>query len=152
MRVKNLMLFGVALAFLLPGVWAEGQAPPLAPTAPNCTAIGAAAQGGICAGTGKNAMIATIQTSSTLFAWESAVNYCRSLTLNGFDDWFLPTREELLGLYAVRERIGGFDATPYWSSTAFKDNNAWMVDFASGRDFVFPKTIARPVRCIRQAQ
>jgi hypothetical protein len=153
MRAKNLKLFGLALFYATSGIWAGGQAsPPALLAATECKAIGAVAQGGICAGTGENAIIVTLQSSSTLFSWEGAASHCRGLTAAGFDDWELPTRQELLSLYAVRKKIGGFNATPYWSSTAFKDNNAWMVDFASGRDFVYPKTFTRPVRCVRRAK
>lgn len=54
--------------------------------------------------------------------WSNANSYCENLTLYGYSDWRLPTKEELLQMYNDRESIGGFvtgyyDNSYYWSST-----------------------------------
>lgn len=65
--------------------------------------------------------------------WSNANSYCNNLTLYGFEDWRLPTKDELLQMYNDRESIGGFYSDYYWSSTAY-DNGAahYVVDFSSG--------------------
>lgn len=42
---------------------------------------------------------------------------CDQLVLNGYDDWYLPSGDELDLLYAAKDKIGGFAADHYWSST-----------------------------------
>jgi hypothetical protein len=152
MRLRNLIFSLLMAALTLSGMRAEGQTPPPALlAATDCNAVGAAAQGGICAGTEKNAIIVTLQSSLTLFTWEGSIAYCRGLTAAGYNDWELPTRKELLSLYPVRKKLGGFSGTPYWSATAFNSHTGWMVDFSSGTSFIFPKETRRPVRCVRRA-
>ncbi len=53
-----------------------------------------------------------------------AARICYNLVLNGYDDWYLPSRSELFTLYENKALIGGFtdgisDIFPsyYWSST-----------------------------------
>jgi hypothetical protein len=79
-----------------------------------------------------------------------AARYCDGLRLGGYKDWYLPARDELLLLRKHQKKIGGFLATPYWSSSEFNATSAWMVDFSSGASFIFPKETKRPVRCVRR--
>lgn len=64
-------------------------------------------------------------------AWEYEVN--------GYDDWFLPSADELdvmyNVLYAVEEPLIGFAPTYYWSSSEYDLKNAWTVLFRSGQRF-----------------
>ena len=49
-------------------------------------------------------------------AWGNADSYCTNLTFV-FTGWRLPTKEELIQMYADRESIGGFANANYWSGT-----------------------------------
>jgi len=51
--------------------------------------------------------------------WETAVQYCDDLEVNGFDDWYLPSIKELSYMYGnlVRKEAGGFREAFYWSSS-----------------------------------
>jgi len=74
------------------------------------------------------------------FGW--AAQACDSLIINGFDDWFLPSRDELNFMYGnlhMRD-LGNFKNEKYWSSTFDQVKYGggggfciwWTVDFSSG--------------------
>ncbi len=49
-----------------------------------------------------------------------------------YNDWVLPSKDELYKLYQNRNQIGGFELSWYWSST---EKNAWYaeaLDFTTG--------------------
>jgi hypothetical protein len=68
------------------------------------------------------------------FDWAAEV--CDSLVVNGYSDWFLPSRDELHQMYGNLQRrgLGGFRAEQYWSSTAGGDSGegAWIQNFTDG--------------------
>ncbi len=53
-------------------------------------------------------------------------------TLNGYDDWFLPSKDELNLLYQQKDVVGGFADVGYWSSTEYASNYAWGQYFNDG--------------------
>jgi hypothetical protein len=66
---------------------------------------------------------------------------CLNLVYGGYDDWYLPSRDELTILYQNRIAIGGFRTSTfgggfeyYWSSTEYLNQGsfAWVRDFGSG--------------------
>jgi hypothetical protein len=66
------------------------------------------------------------------FEGEYAARLCYDLVLNGYDDWFLPSRDELSELYKNRAKIGGFVSTSkYWSSSEAVYNSAYCQDFSN---------------------
>lgn len=86
---------------------------------------------------------------------EAAAYLCDTLTLNGYTDWFLPSRDELLELYNQRNAVGGFENFLYWSSTEAADatppeEHAWIVNFDYGSAGWANKLYYLNVRCIRQ--
>ena len=64
-----------------------------------------------------------------------AAKLCDDLVLNGYDDWYLPSIDELKILCENRYLIGGFIDTDYWSSSE-NDNlphhNVFYMDFSRG--------------------
>lgn len=67
-----------------------------------------------------------------------AADTCAKLSLNGYNDWFLPSRDELNEMYQNKATInatailnGGsaFIEEIYWSSTEYSNNNAWAQYF-----------------------
>ena len=99
-------------------------------------------------GTGRqntNTIIATCTTSGI------AAKICADLVLNGYDDWFLPSINELVKLYENRIAIGGFSLSLYWSSSEYYgDSLAAAYNFNSHYiNWSCPKWEAYRVRAIR---
>jgi len=84
-----------------------------------------------------------------------AAKICKDLVLNGYDDWYLPSRDELNLLYQNRNAIGGFmsaSVTPssgYWSSSEDSRTTAWSQRFDTGTQESHYKNSTFDVRAIR---
>jgi len=67
--------------------------------------------------------------------WASAKSACDQLDLNGYDDWRLPTKEELDTLYTILKlnSKGNFENSSYWSSSEYNSYYAWRKNFNTGR-------------------
>jgi hypothetical protein len=91
-----------------------------------------------------------------------AARYADAMVHNGFDDWFLPSKNELNVMYSVlgiaSPGIGSYARSFYWTSSEYDFNNAWTVNFKDGQQFdrekwLLPDTIngvkALRVRAIR---
>lgn len=63
--------------------------------------------------------------------WSSASLLCSNSTVAEFNDWRLPTKEELMTLYSNREYIGGFTNETYWSSSV-QGGYRYAVNFSNG--------------------
>ena len=94
---------------------------------------------GIAIGTGTQNtadILSVCNTSPTI-----AAAICNSLVLNGYDDWFLPSKDELNEIYLNKDLIddtavnnGGIllQHTNYWSSSHSNSNTVWVQTFADG--------------------
>ena len=109
--------------------------------------------------------------SDGTYTWQQAVAYCDNLTLGGYDDWRLPTIQELSMLVDSGVSLSSPTVSPtidatffpdtrtdvyYWTSTAFAGNSgqAWTVDFFFGLvDYDNNKTTnSYAVRAVRGVQ
>jgi hypothetical protein len=84
-----------------------------------------------------------------------AAKLCYDLVLNGYDDWFLPSKDELNELFQQKDKVGGFEVdvtAPYWSSTELEVNNgAWRQTFADYfEQTIYDKYNVYNVRAIRR--
>jgi len=65
--------------------------------------------------------------------------YASTLVFGGFDDWYLPSKEEVRLVYrdlgASTPRLGNFGKSFYWTSSEYDLNNAWTVNFKDGQEF-----------------
>ncbi|MCL6257686.1 DUF1566 domain-containing protein [Aquiflexum sp. TKW24L] len=78
-----------------------------------------------------------------------AANIANDLDLNGYSDWYLPSRDELNKLYLNREAIGGFAIAWYWSSFESSAFFAWRQFFSNGLQDIGDKDFSSRVRAVR---
>jgi hypothetical protein len=78
-----------------------------------------------------------------------AAYFCYNLILNGYDDWFLPSADELNKIYSNRAIIGGFNTSFYWSSSEVNTSNAYYLNFNTGQLTIGGKANPCRVRAIR---
>jgi len=107
------------------------------------TATGAT---GTALGTG-NANTNTIVAS--LGAGSYAAQLCAVLSLGGYDDWYLPSKDELNKLYMNKDAVGGFASDYYWSSTEYSNYLAWIQSFNFDNQYGDDKVSSLYVRAVR---
>lgn len=84
-----------------------------------------------------------------------AARICDDLVLNGYDDWYLPSKDELNQIYINRVAIGGFNVPEqvYWSSSegpvAQDGGSAWTQQIGSGFQVAIYKHTYYAVRAVR---
>jgi hypothetical protein len=82
-----------------------------------------------------------------------AVQVCDELAINGFDDWFLPSQDELSYMYGnlYRKGLGGFRNEWYYSST-IRSGDLYLVriNFANGEPDIGDTAVSRRVRAVRR--
>jgi len=78
-----------------------------------------------------------------------AARNCDDLDLNGYSDWFLPSKDELSQLYSKKNVVGGFTDNCYWSSCQYDNTAAWVMCFPVGFQSHAVKNTTRSVRAIR---
>ncbi|MBA7517446.1 hypothetical protein ES705_09500 [subsurface metagenome] len=99
--------------------------------------------------------LGTGQANTTAIVGQSgcesgAAYYCDNLIVGVYDDWFLPSLDELDKLYDNRNIIGGFTTELfYWSSSEFAVGKAWVEDFDSGLQNDSNKPNGYNVRAVR---
>ena len=76
-------------------------------------------------GTGNANTIAIVNAQG---AGSYAARLCYDLDLGGYNNWYLPSDEELSKILSNKAAIGGFVDDYYWSSTENSDTNAWASD------------------------
>ncbi|WP_173087392.1 DUF1566 domain-containing protein [Devosia sp. 1635] len=84
-----------------------------------------------------------------------AAQFCRSLSIEGYTDWYLPAKNELNVLYLNRSAGGSFNTTSagyYYSSTEDASNRtyAWLQFFGDGTQLSDRKNGAALVRAVRR--
>jgi hypothetical protein len=84
----------------------------------------------------------------------AAARLCRTepTYANGYNDWHLPSRDELNKLNINQAAIGQFAEAVYWSSTEADSQNAWTQSFYSitnGNQAAYSKSNSYRVRAVR---
>ena len=75
----------------------------------------------------------TVAILSHCTSFGIAAQLCHSYVGGGYNDWYLPSIDELTKLYDNRVVIGGFSTNHYWSSTETgAEYGAWEINFLGG--------------------
>ena len=82
---------------------------------------------------------------------DRAAQLCASLNFDGFNDWFLPSKDELDLMYRnlYRRGLGGFSSTWYWSSSQNVNNGVWGQHYGNGNQSSYFKYNTYMVRAVR---
>ena len=91
----------------------------------------------------------TIDISSGCTVAQNAATLCSNLNQGGYDDWYLPSKDELNKLFLQMKAIGGFREVCYWSSTETGKYNACSQIFDNGFQTANDKSTTFSVRPIR---
>ena len=78
-----------------------------------------------------------------------AAKLCDDLVLNGYTDWYLPSKDELNQLFLNQAVVGGFASSFYWSSSENDNFNAWYQIFGNGNQYDIGKYYTLAVRAVR---
>ena len=103
---------------------------------------------GTAVGTGKQN---TIDIEAVCTATGTAADICANLSLSGYSDWFLPSKDELNLMYINLKvaGVGGFVGWPYWSSSEYHAWSAWYQNFGNGFQNYSVKDSKPWVRAVR---
>jgi hypothetical protein len=102
---------------------------------------------------GTNGVVVAMQDQGAYY-WveaEAMVNDASKHDSNGakFNDWRLPTKDELNLIYKQKESIGGFSTYSYWSSTEYGSASEWDQDFNGGYQNPISQEDKDNVRAVR---
>jgi hypothetical protein len=102
-------------------------------------------------GTGKRNTEIIVNFMREIEAKGGAASLCDSLVAEGFDDWFLPSKDELNLMYKNLHSmgLGGFNDEFYWSSSESYPTIAWYQRFSDGAQYYYDKNTTGCVRAVR---
>jgi TolB-like protein len=102
-------------------------------------------------GTGKRNTEIIVNYLRSIGESGKAAQLCDSLVAEGFDDWFLPSKDELDLLYKnlKAKGIGELNGSWYWSSSQYNAYNSWYQDFSDGDQYATNKGLTYCVRAVR---
>lgn len=100
------------------------------------------------------AIVAHMEVSSIT---GTAAQLCDALSHNGYDDWFLPSKDELKAIWdnlvnngsGNNSGVGGFADDLYWASSEFDSHAACCQDFNNGSQANYFKKNTYRVRAVR---
>jgi len=99
----------------------------------------------------------TKDAANTNINWKDAKSYCEDLQYGNYDDFRLPTIDELNYLYENKDKIyNGFGSPFYWSSMTYKDyykiwDYSQVKNFEDGENKKSIKEFDKgKVRCVRE--
>lgn len=92
--------------------------------------------------------------TNTIVTMQGPGNYaaklCADLVLNGYSDWYLPSKNELNKIFLNKALLGGvFSIFIYWSSSEYNFSDAWVQLFGSGQQTNTSKTNGGQIRAVR---
>ena len=85
---------------------------------------------------------------------QSGAYKCKNLTIGGYSDWFLPSKNEVAIIYQNYTAVGGvypIQSQGVWCSTEINSNYAWVCSFDGGGGWVsLPKDYVFNIKPLRK--
>ncbi|MBO5125381.1 MAG: DUF1566 domain-containing protein [Spirochaetaceae bacterium] len=82
--------------------------------------------------------------------WDKAFKFCPTYNGGGYDDWYLPTKDELESLYYNLIKPGLIhDKETYWSANQEESMALWGYNFKKGRPGLYGAAKKLAVRAVR---
>ena len=82
--------------------------------------------------------------------WSSAFDLCKNFHGGGYDDWYLPSKDELNAIYVSLRKTGKISGNDwYWSSSPYNNDRAWAQRFSDGYQDTYGKYGTCCVRAVR---
>jgi hypothetical protein len=85
---------------------------------------------------------------------QSGAYKCKNLTIGGYSDWFLPSKNEVAIIYQNYTAVGGVypsQSQGVWCSTEINSNYAWVCSFDGGGGWVsLPKDYVFNIKPLRK--
>jgi hypothetical protein len=108
-------------------------------------------QGGIVVSENEFGGIVVSEQDLGILNWYEAMNLSKSLSINGYYDWRIPTLQELDLVYKNlhKKGIGHFCEGDYWSSSEVDSIYAYGLGFSDGSSVGGIKKNKRHVRVVR---
>ena len=101
-------------------------------------------------------LVADLQDLGGEMNWTTAIEISGAATSQDYDDWYLPSIEELEIMYNTigqgADNSGGFYNSYYWSSSEYmpqQNGFAWIKNFQDGGKAADNKSFSNRVRAIR---
>ncbi|MBQ4437977.1 DUF1566 domain-containing protein [bacterium] len=82
--------------------------------------------------------------------WDEAKEYCEDLDQDAYNDWRLPSSEEMRTIYSESNHSNVFgENDTFWTSEEINDNRARTFEFSFARKDAVNKSTRFAVRCLR---
>ncbi len=82
--------------------------------------------------------------------WEEVNTMCKNSRIGGYSDWRLPTKDELMQIHILRDKIGIFDDRYYyWSSSVASASTYYTIYLSSGSIVPQKTNDSYRARCVR---
>ncbi|TRZ76632.1 MAG: DUF1566 domain-containing protein [Bacteroidetes bacterium] len=141
--------YGGGIIFYIDGTGQHGL---ISATSDQSTAASWGCNGTLIGGTGTAIGTGQANTTAIVNGCSTpgiAAQICDALVLNGYSDWFLPSKDELNQMYIQKTVIGGFTNEYYWSSSEYNAVYAWNQRFSDGYQGETNKLASDYIRAIR---
>jgi hypothetical protein len=141
--------FGGGIIFYIDG---SGQHGLISSTSDQAAGVFWGCSGALIGGTGTALGTGQANTTAIITGCSDpviAARLCDELVMNGYSDWFLPSKDELNQMYLQRTVIGSFTNSGFWSSSENDATTAWYQNFQSGGVYNPDKSSYLHLRAIR---
>jgi hypothetical protein len=101
--------------------------------------------------TGQHGLVCASGDQSAGSRWTSAKFICSNSILSGFNDWYLPSKEELNYMFSnlASHGIGSFSDNTYWSASEINSGDVFVQYFGDGGQYISVKDEDHFVRAVR---